>query len=230
MKILSSVWKAVGIVLMLYAIYFGVTILWANASYQELRKGFQAEVIVLPADFEKDLLRIEDPRFYQHHGVDISLGQGATTITSIVARDFFLYGSSLTGIKGGLQNFYRVVFDCCKQFDVSRDVMALVLDKKLSKSEQLSAFLYRSYWGAMSGAALMGIQTASSVYFEKPLHKLNRKEFIILVAMLKAPDVYNPVSNPAALQRRVNRIENLLADKCISSGWFDTDYPNCDFH
>ena len=152
-------------------------------------------------------------------------GQGLATISSAVARD--LYHAKLEGTPALLQRFYRTVFDCCRKVDLGRDVMALVLNARLSKDRQLAFYVSQIYMGTNEGSQVRGLEQAAASYLKKPLAQATSREFIGLVAQIKAPNHYHPVKNPAAHLERTRRIEALVSRKCKPDGWFDTTYEQC---
>lgn len=173
------------------------------------------------------LLRVEDPDFFTHHGLSLAQGQGLATISSALARELFLYGAQLDGAAGALQSLYRGVFDCCKRIDLGRDVMALVVDAKLSKARQLALYADGVYMGTHDGAQVRGLPDAALCYAGKPLALLTDQEFISLVAMIKAPNGYHPSKAPAEHARRAARIAALVAGQCQPDGWLDTAFDSC---
>ncbi|WP_327355769.1 transglycosylase domain-containing protein [Pseudobacteriovorax antillogorgiicola] len=203
--------------------------IWANnvTSHILAELDNRQNVAVLDTKQEELLLKIEDPRFYEHFGVDISNGQGLTTITSSIARDLFLSSKNLTGINASMQSFYRYVFECCKKIDLGRDVMAIVLDNKLPKKHQLNYFSSNSYMGSYKGRQIKGFSEAAEAYFEKPLNALTDEEFIGLVSVLISPNYYHPKRNPERHQQRLRRVKKIISGECTPNGWLDVSYLDC---
>jgi membrane peptidoglycan carboxypeptidase len=81
--------------------------------------------------------------------------------------------------------------------------------------------------GSNDGKQITGLPMAADTYLGKPLDEASEEEFVGLVAMIKAPNQYHPVTHPAELAERVARIQALLAGKCKPDGWYDTVYPSC---
>jgi membrane peptidoglycan carboxypeptidase len=185
------------------------------------------ETMLLTSTQKEILLTIEDPTFYKHIGIDISEGQGLTTISSSLAKTIFLSGSDLSGVKGGFQSVYRGVFNCCKKIDFGRDIMAIILNQQISKDHQLQLYISTVYLGSYKGQQIIGFNRAAKSYFNKSLTELSDDEFISLVARLKAPDYYHPVSGPEPLADRVLKIKEVLSGNCKPDGWFDTQYAHC---
>lgn len=215
--------------IVILVMYLSIVAAWASLSVDKLLPiaPTESELIQLTPDQKSILLVIEDPTFYEHAGLDLSKGQGLTTITSSLARKLFLFGEELDGIKGGFQSFYRGFFECCKKVDLGRDIMALVLHQNMYKEQQLQLYVSTSYMGTYKGVQVRGLPAAASYYFNKQLAELSRDEFITLVAMLKSPNYYHPTKGPQRLALRVSNIKKLLAKICTPKGWFDTDYEHC---
>ncbi|OUS28196.1 hypothetical protein A9Q99_11690 [Gammaproteobacteria bacterium 45_16_T64] len=226
LRMLGKTILGIGVVI---AGYLTIVAIWASVSISSLLPAgaTESKLPLLTPEQKNILLQIEDPTFYEHAGLDVSQGQGLTTITSSLARTVFLFGEKLSGIKGGFQSFYRGVFACCKKIDIGRDVMALVLDHNLSKDQQLQLFVSRIYMGGNKGIQLTGLPSAASSYFEKPLANLSNIEFITLVAMLKSPNHFHPSKGAMQLKTRVSSIERILSGDCQPNGWFDTTYEHC---
>ncbi|HKY31360.1 MAG TPA: biosynthetic peptidoglycan transglycosylase [Candidatus Polarisedimenticolia bacterium] len=165
----------------------------------------------LPPDWIDALLQVEDPTFLDHHGIDLTTpGAGMTTLTQGLAK--FLYFDSF---RPGLAKIPQSLF-------------ALGLDARLDKDRQLALFLNRSYMGTIEGRAVRGFQEAARAYFGRPAPKLDKREWLALVAMCAGPDAYNVAARPDHNRRRVARIERLLAGSCRPSGVRDVHYEDCD--
>jgi membrane peptidoglycan carboxypeptidase len=216
----------------LLAIYLAVAAGWAATSLDALLARWQQQPQQLdPATLSQRqaaiLLRIEDPTFYAHYGLSLADGQGAATISSAVARELFLYGPGLEGVRGMLQGFYRGVFECCKKVDFGRDAMALVLDARVSKERQLAIYVAGIYMGRHEGRQVRGLEPAALAYLGKSLDKVDDDEMAQLVTMIRAPNALHPVRERAAYQARLARVRAVLAGRCRPAGWFDTEYAHC---
>jgi membrane carboxypeptidase/penicillin-binding protein len=229
-KACMAVWlrRALWLPLVLAA-YLLIAASWAWLNADALLKPVPAESRALLTERQTMiLLRVEDPDFFTHPGLSVAKGQGLATISSALARDLFLYGTPLDGMSGALQSLYRGVFDCCKRVDLGRDMMALVVNAKLSKAQQLALYAGSVYMGTHDGAQVQGLPDAALRYAGKPLAQLNDQEFIALVAMIKAPNQYHPAKAPADHARRAARIAALVAGQCQPDGWLDTSFDTCE--
>ena len=221
-------WRLPMLLALLLLAYLAVAAAWAWSAFDDVRRVVPlTQAVELSNRQAAVLLRVEDPGFYGHHGLSLGQGQGVATISSALARELFLGKDRLDGVPGLMQTFYRGVFDCCKRIDLGRDMMALVLDARMSKREQLQRYSATVYMGTHEGQQLKGLAQAARSYLGKPLEATTDEEFIRLVAMIKAPNHYHPSRNAAALDERAARIQALLLGSCTPDGWFDTDYAGC---
>ena len=165
----------------------------------------------LPKDRIDALLKVNDPGFYRHHGLDFSTpGQGMTTLTQSLVKHMYF--------KRFHPGFAKIDQDLIARF---------VLDPAMSKSDQLEAFINYSYFGHPGDRDVVGFADAARTYYGKDLTQLNDRQFLSLVAMLNAPDGLDPRRHAAANAERVDRIQRLLAGTCKPRSWADVDYPDC---
>ncbi len=205
---------------------------WSNVSVRKLPQGESRPIIVYSDDGKtpinpvannthRELPRLqdfssylrqaviasEDSRYYWHLGVDpygitraivtnlqaSGLKQGASTITQQLARSLF----PEVGRENTAARKFREM------------AVALKLETFYSKDEILRNYLNRVYLGI----GLSGFEDAAQFYFEKSARDLNISEAATLVAILPAPNAYNPVKDyetAVALRNRViNRMEEL---------------------
>lgn len=212
----------------LLAAYLLLAACWAWTVFDDALAGLGPQTQVRLSPRQADiLLRVEDPTFFDHGGVSLAAGQGLATISSALARDVYLGGADLHGAAGLLQRFYRAVFACCRKVDLGRDVMAVVLDARLSKERQLALYAGLVYMGRHDGRQVRGLAQAAQVLLGRPLAAIGDDEFIGLAAMIKAPNRFHPVRDPAAYAERLARVRALVAGTCRPGGWFDTTLESC---
>ena len=147
----------------------------------------------------------EDSRYYWHFGIDpigitramminltsAELRQGASTITQQLARSLFS--------EVGRQN--------TAGRKIREMLVALKLETVYSKNEILKTYLNRVYLGIGS----YGFEDAAQFYFEKSAADLDLSEAASLVAILPAPNLYNPVKDyQTALGLRNRIIDRML--------------------
>jgi membrane peptidoglycan carboxypeptidase len=140
----------------------------------------------------------EDPRFYEHGGVDIiSLiratltniatfgeGPGASTITMQYVRQSLVEAANLTGDSEAIADATEVSVD--RKLREIR--LAIALEKEVSKKDILAGYLNLVFLGNQ----INGVETASQYYFGTSASKLNVPQAAYLAAMLKSPNDYKP--------------------------------------
>lgn len=141
------------------------------------------------------VLAAEDDRFFEHPGVDYQgilravvhlirtgkKGQGGSTITMQVARNFFLSRE-----KTYLRKLNEIF-------------LAFKIEGFLTKEEILSLYLNKIYLGKRA----YGFSAATQVYYGKEIDQLSVAEYAMIAGLPKAPSSYNPINNPQrALIRR----------------------------
>ena len=159
------------------------------------------------------LLRVEDPDFWSHSGIDLSTpGGGITTITQALVKRTFMHP-----FRPGPWN------------KLEQSVIAwLVIDAEVPKPRQLEAFLNIAYFGERDGESIIGFDAAARRYFDMPVAALERRQFLVLVAMLIAPNDLQPGRHEGPLDDRVARIEALLDRRCTPDGLRDVWLKGCD--
>jgi len=157
------------------------------------------------------LLRVEDPGFLRHRGIDFSSsGQGMTTITQSLVKRFYF-------------DDFQPGFAKLEQSLIAR----FVLDPAMPKEAQLTAFLNHTPFGTVRGRPVQGFADAARTFYGREPAALSDREFLSLVAMVMAPRQLDPLRNPAANAERVRRIERLLAGQCTPQGLRDVEYEGC---
>lgn len=141
----------------------------------------------VPVMLKQAILAAEDERFYEHPGVDpIGLaratlaniasggrGQGASTITMQVARNFYLSRE---------KTYNRKLYEI---------LLAFKIERNLSKDKILELYINQIFLGHRA----YGFATAARTYFDKPLDKITLAEAAMLAGLPKAPSAYNPITN-----------------------------------
>ena len=163
------------------------------AEFGEMKRS-PMEYKDFPARLIQAVLAAEDDRFFEHPGVDYQgilraayhlvrtgeKGQGGSTITMQVARNFFLSRE-----KTYLRKLNEIF-------------LALKIEGELSKQEILELYLNKIYLGKRS----YGFAAAAQVYYGKLPGELTMAEMAMIAGLPKAPSRYNPVANPERAQIR----------------------------
>ena len=156
-------------------------------------------------NFINALLAREDSRFYKHRGVDLTgiaraavrnvnagnVKEGASTITQQLARNTFDLGDDRWRKK------------------LVEALLALRIEKNLSKEKILEAYANRIYYGL----GLYGVETASRACFGKSANELTLSEAAILAGLIRSPNRLTPLGDSrTALAERdqvLGRMEEL---------------------
>jgi len=150
------------------------------------------------------LLKVEDPSFYEHHGVDFKTpGAGWTTITQALAKQFY-FAEFRQGPMKIAQTLYA----------------RFALDPLVSKQQQLDIFINTLYYGN----GTYGLLDAARYYYGKTPGELSEDEFISLSGSLIAPDQLNVEDHPEENSERVRRIKAMLDGTYTPKGLFDITY------
>ncbi|NYH23378.1 penicillin-binding protein 1A [Paraburkholderia bryophila] len=168
----------------------------------------------VPDSLKKAVLAIEDARFYDHGGVDLTgiaragivaltnghATQGASTITMQVARNFFLSSE---------KTYTRKIYEM---------LLAYKIESKLTKDQILEVYMNQIYLGQRA----YGFASAARVYFGKDLKDLTLAESAMLAGLPKAPSAYNPVVNPKRAKIRQQYIlQRMLELRYITQEQYD---------
>ncbi|MEN9752419.1 MAG: hypothetical protein RL670_110 [Actinomycetota bacterium] len=169
----------------------------------------------------------EDPRFWEHGGVDvISLlratltnvlqgggGPGGSTITMQYVKNSLVEAAVLSGNKQAIADATAVTID--RKLREMR--LAIALEKVQSKKDILAGYLNLSFFGNQ----INGIEAAANYYFGVHASELDIPQAAILAAMLKSPNDYKP-DNPANLVRAKARRDYVI-DNMRDAGYITAD-------
>jgi len=165
------------------------------------------------------LIAVEDPSFYDHHGVDPKgtargifksamyyLGipggrvEGGSTITQQLARDAWL--SKEVSLKRKAQEAW----------------VALQLERTYTKDEILEMYLNQVYFG--SGA--YGVEAAARTFFAKEVGELTLSEGAQLVGQINGPGIFDPyLDMEASLHRRTIVLQAMLKEGYITQDVYE---------
>lgn len=167
-------------------------------------KGESVSVEDLPSHLIYAILAIEDRRFYNHFGIDV-IGIGRAFLVNLRHGEYLQGGSTIT------QQLAKNLFlsrERTLKRKIQEAMLALWIERTLTKDEILSAYLNRVYLGA--GA--YGVDAASRIYFAKPASDLNLRESATIAGILKAPSRFSPTANPGLSQKRTRVVLNAMVD------------------
>ncbi len=173
------------------------------------KRRIPVKINEMPAHLTNAFIAGEDQRFYDHPGIDYegitravwnlaTTGDrsiGGSTITQLVARNFFLTPE---------KTFTRKIKEA---------FLALKIERELSKDEILELFLNK----ILLGHRAYGVGAAADVYYGKSLDQLSLAECAMLASLPKAPSRINPITSPErAMNRRDYVLGRMLEDGFIT--------------
>jgi membrane carboxypeptidase/penicillin-binding protein len=172
-------------------------------------KRFYLKIEEIPPHVVQSFISAEDKDFKTHIGIapvsmlrslianlrGMAIRQGGSTITQQVARMWFLSREKTYERK------------------IKEVVLALVMERYLSKNEILELYLNKIYLGNHS----YGIEAAARNYFRKNISEISIGEAAMLAGLPKSPSRYAPHKNKKAASERQSFVLGRLAeDKYIS--------------
>lgn len=150
----------------------------------------------LPRDLVNAVVAMEDNKFYQHHGYDLSgiiraasvnfvaghVRQGASTITQQLARNSF----------------------ALKEKTYRRKLLEIYLSERIEqqydKQKIMELYLNRIYFGG----GLYGAEAAARGYFDKPAREMSLVECATLAGIIRSPNRLSPWSDRTAARESRN--------------------------
>jgi penicillin-binding protein 1A len=168
----------------------------------------------IPEQLKQAIIATEDSRFYDHPGIDpigmmralVNLvvtgekGQGGSTLTMQMARDFFL-----TREKKYIRKIREII-------------LAWHMEQLLSKQEILELYLNKVELGHRA----FGYGAAAQVYYGKSLNELTLAQIATIAGLPQAPSVLNPISRPArSVARRRIVLLRMLDEEYINQEQFE---------
>jgi penicillin-binding protein 1B len=169
----------------------------------------------LPANLVHAILSIEDRRFFDHAGVDLSglaralfrnagdekLAQGGSTITQQLVKNTYLTSEKT------LRRKY------------AEAMLAIALERRLSKEDIFALYCNEIYLGQRGAVAVRGMKEAADVYFGKQLKDLSLAEAATLAGMIQGPGRYSPVRHAELAKER----RNIVLASMYRDGWINSD-------
>jgi penicillin-binding protein 1B len=152
----------------------------------------------IPPVLVNAILAIEDRRFFDHSGIDISglaravlrnaadesLAQGGSTITQQLVKNTYLSSEKTLGRK------------------YSEAMLALALERRLSKEDIFALYCNEIFLGQRGAVAVRGVKEAARVFFGKDLKDITVSEAATIAGMIQSPGRYSPVRFPEAVKAR----------------------------
>ncbi len=182
------------------------------------------------------VIATEDPRYYEHGGVDMLAlaratltnlasfgeGPGASTVTMQFVRNTLVEIAYLSNDPEAISAATEVTVE--RKLREIR--LALALEQEYSKKDILAGYLNMAFFGNQ----INGVEAASQYYFGRPAKNLNIVQAAYLAGMLAEPNSYKP-DTPENLERGITR-RNYVLQRMADNGYISQeeadlykDYP-----
>lgn len=170
----------------------------------------------VPQYLKDAYIAIEDKRFYDHKGVDLkriasaaltflkpgASSHGGSTITQQVIKN--ITGETERSLKRKIQEQWK----------------AIELEKHLTKDQILDIYMNIIYMGN----GCYGVQSASKLYFNKPVNELTLAQCASLAGITNAPSVYDPFTTKGKenfLKRKDIILKEMLSIDAITKAQYE---------
>ncbi len=185
--------------------YYLATILVARANTTEIvaaalaSDSMKLELTDLSEQQLNALIKVQDPGFYTHNGVDFTTpGTGVTTISQGLVKMYYF-----ENFKPGPQKIEQTL------------IARFAFDPLTPKETILKLFINEAYLGQTNGKPLKGFEDASRFYFNKGFREVSWDEYLSLIAMIRAPFNFHYINKREANLERVERIKKMLNGEYI---------------
>jgi penicillin-binding protein 1A len=162
----------------------------------------------IPETLKAAIVATEDPRFYNHHGIDFRgilravkedvkliltprRLQGGSTITQQLARLLFLHQRQTIRRK------------------LKEALLSMQIESKYSKEKILTMYCNQFYLGH----GVYGVEAASNLFFGKSVSELNLEECALISGIFRGPAIYSPYNKEELTLRRRNHVLNRMIEE-----------------
>ncbi|HEX8128834.1 MAG TPA: PBP1A family penicillin-binding protein [Pyrinomonadaceae bacterium] len=174
----------------------------------------------IPPVLASAIRAIEDRRFFEHHGLDVTgIGRALLSWTGDGAR-----GANAPERQGGSTITQQLVKNTylTPERTLSRKfneaLLAAALERRLSKEDIFALYCSEIYLGQRGAFAVRGVKQAARVYFAKELRDLSLGEAATIAGMIQSPARYAPDRHPeASRSRRDAVLAAMLRDNSITA-------------
>jgi len=167
---------------------------WIPLGDLKVKKTWNGQEYLRPGRLMQATLSIEDARFYQHPGVDAKRIAGAL-VANFKAGETTQGGSTIT--EQLAKNVYLTRARTTKR-RLTTALIALQLERKLSKDEILEAYLNDIFYGNRA----YGCEAAAQIYFHKHAGDLSIAQAALLAGLPQSPTNLDPWKHFDHAQKR----------------------------
>jgi penicillin-binding protein 1A len=159
------------------------------------------------SDLVNAVVASEDHRFYDHWGFSVRDFLRAVVV-NVAAMSYKQGFSSLS--QQLARNLYgRIGFSKTINRKIKEILTAIQMEKRYTKEEILEMYLNFIYFGH----GTYGAQAAAKGYFGKDIRDLDLHECALIVGLLPAPELYNPIKHPEKARHRRDTVLGLMLEQ-----------------
>ncbi len=178
-----------------------------------LEKRIQVGLADIPENLRNAIIATEDPRFYNHRGIDfLGMLRALKENVRLIFTPHKLHGGSTIS-----QQLVKRLFLHPKQTvrrKLKEIILALQLEKRYTKEEILTMYCNQFDLG---DGRVYGVEAAAQLYFDKHASELDLAEVALITGIFRAPNRYFPYRNyDEALGRRNHVINRMVGEGYIS--------------
>ena len=163
----------------------------------------------LPEEVPLAFIAAEDVRFRSHFGID-PIGVARAALTNVRAGGVAQGGSTITQQVAKVRFFSQDRTFSRKALEA---IVAPLIELRLSKDDILEAYLNDVYLGHHEGRAVLGIDEAARVYFDRNAEDLTLAQAAMLAGMVRAPNRDTAEKRPEVAKRRRDAILAVMRDQ-----------------
>lgn len=166
----------------------------------------------IPELLKKAIIATEDPRFFNHGGIDFrGILRALKEDVKLILKPRRLHGGSTISqqLATGLFLHRRQTI----RRKLKEALLALQIEKRYSKEKILT--MYCNQFNLGHGA--YGVESAARLYFDKKASELNLEESAMIAGILRGPSLYSPYDRADLMLRRRNHVINRMVEEgCIT--------------
>ncbi len=164
----------------------------------------------MPPRLRQAVIATEDASFYRNPGIDPKAIVRAA-LTDLVHGEVRSGGSTITQQLARNLYFNQEERSSSSPLRKVREaLLALRLDRSLSKDQVLERYLNRVYFGNLA----YGVEAASRTYFATSARDLDLAESALLAGLLQSPSDYDPFAHLATARAR----QRTVLDRMVATG------------
>jgi penicillin-binding protein 1B len=172
-------------------------------------KRRKVPLATIPRRMVQAVLAIEDRRFYDHPGVDVIASVGAVFTNAFGDKPYLVGGSTLT--QQLVKNLLLTREKTLKR-KLKEQVMAVVVETRLSKDEILELYLNDVDLGQRGSFAIRGVAEAARLFFGKDIANLTLAEAATIAGVIQSPSRLSPFRHPQRARDRRNVVLQAMAE------------------